>query len=192
LRRAGLLKNTVVFVLGDHGRHEPVGQTDIERLAGHFTAPLFIWLDESLRRPATYRPRVVSTIASQVDLTPTILGLNGLTPGQVPFVGQDLSCILVADCLQDHLAFLNSVYDDMIGLADRDGLWLYLLRRGAFYHTDLKFKGPASRRTVTDPEVAPRYRRMLALHISTNLLLEQNRIWSWEEFGNGSPQRTQR
>src|SRR5207244_5695024 len=56
LQRDGLLHNTIVFVLGDHGRHEPVGATDMERKAGRFLAPLFIWLDPSLRPPATSRP----------------------------------------------------------------------------------------------------------------------------------------
>jgi phosphoglycerol transferase MdoB-like AlkP superfamily enzyme len=75
--------------LGDHGRHEPVGSSDIERKAGHFASPLFIWMDESLRTPATYRPRTVSTIASQVDVAPTLLALNGafcLPWGRLPGV----------------------------------------------------------------------------------------------------------
>jgi hypothetical protein len=73
LVREGLLRNTIVLVLGDHGRHEPVGHTDIERKAGHFASPLFVWMDESLRSPATYRPRTVSAVASQVDVAPTLL-----------------------------------------------------------------------------------------------------------------------
>jgi arylsulfatase A-like enzyme len=183
LQRDGLLKNTVVFILGDHGRHEPVGRSDVERELGHFTAPLLIWMDESLRTAKTFHPRVVSAVASQVDLAPTILALNGLTPHRAPFLGRDLSCVLRADCLQDNLAYMNSVDDDLIALADRNGLSLYLLRAEAFYQTDLKLSGSAVRRKVTDPDVAPRYRCMLALHISSNMLLEQNRIWSWQELG---------
>jgi len=66
LQRDGLLKNTVLFTLGDHGRHERVGSTDLERQVGHFMSPLFIWMDESLRSPSTYRPRIVRAVASQV------------------------------------------------------------------------------------------------------------------------------
>ncbi|MGH7164828.1 MAG: LTA synthase family protein, partial [Nitrospiraceae bacterium] len=142
LRRAGSLKNTVVFILGDHGRHEPVGRTEVEKQAGHFTAPLFIWMDDSLRTPQTYRPRTVSGVASQVDLAPTILAMNGLTPRVSPFLGRDLSCVLIRDCLQDNVAFLSSVYDDLIGLADRDGLLLYSLRTETLYQTDLNLEDP--------------------------------------------------
>jgi hypothetical protein len=183
LQRDGLLKNTVVFILGDHGRHEPVGRTEAEHQIGRFTAPLFVWMDESLRTPTTYHPRVVSMVASQVDLTPTILALNGLTPRLAPFLGQDLSCVLAADCLQDNLAFMTNVDDNLIVLADRAGLSFYSLRTEAFHQTDLKLAGPALRRRVTDPDIAPQYRRLLALYVSSNMLLEQNRIWSWQELG---------
>ena len=42
--------------------------------------------------------------------------------------------------------------------------------------------GPAVRRRVRDPDIARQYRRLLALYISSNMLLEQNRIWSWQEL----------
>lgn len=186
LRRDGLLKDTVIFILGDHGRHEAVGRTELEKQVGHLMAPLFIWIDESLRAGGLHYPRTVSAVASQVDLAPTILALNGLTPSVAPFLGRDLSCVLVTDCLDDNFAYLSSVYDDLIGLADRRGLWLYSLRRETFYQTDFGLEGPAVLRPVTDPDVAPRYRRLLALYVSTNALLEQNRIWSWKEWGGRS------
>jgi membrane-anchored protein YejM (alkaline phosphatase superfamily) len=183
LQRDGLLDNTIVLVLGDHGRHEAVGQTDIERLAGHFTAPLFVWMDPSLRTPETSQPRTVASVASQVDLAPTILALNRLTPHVSPFVGRDLTCLFVRDCLTDNFAYLSSVYDDLIGLADQDGLWLYSFRRGVFYQIDLKLKGQARPLTVTATDNAPHYRRLLALYLTTNVLLERNQIWSWKDLG---------
>ncbi len=183
LQRDGLLENTVVFILGDHGRHHGSGRTETERWTGHFTAPLFIWMDESVRTRQTYRPRTVSTVASQVDLAPTILALNGLTPHLSPFLGRDLSCLLIRDCLQDNVAFLSSVYDDLIGLADRDGLVLYSLRTGTLYQTDLILEAPPVSRAIDDPAVAARYHRLLALYVSANVLLEQNRIWSWNNLG---------
>jgi hypothetical protein len=182
LQRDGLLHNTIVFVLGDHGRHEPVGHSDIERQAGRFLVPLFVWLDESLRTPDTYRPRHIERIASQVDLAPTILALNGMMPRVSPFVGRDLSCLFIRDCLSDNTAYLSNVYDDQIGLADQDGLWRYSFRRGLFQQIDLKLKGRARPLTVTATDVAPRYRRLLAFYLTTNILLERKQVWSWKDL----------
>src|SRR5436309_5720563 len=99
LERDGALRDTVVLLLGDHGRHEAIGRSEVENSAGHFTAPLAVWLDRSLRTPSGYRPRVVPGMASQIDLTPTILALAGLTPRLSSFAGHDVSCALAADCL---------------------------------------------------------------------------------------------
>ena len=178
LREQGLLKNTIVVVLGDHGRHEPMGHTETERQAGHFMSPLFIWLDESLRSAEVYQPRVIHTVASQVDLAPTLLAVNGLLPTVSPFMGRDLSCTWSAECENDNWAFLSSVYDDVIGLADRDGLWLYSFRTGSLVHTDLSLAGQGSRQPLHEPEADNRYARLIALHVSSNVLLERNRIWS--------------
>jgi phosphoglycerol transferase MdoB-like AlkP superfamily enzyme len=180
LRRDGLLSNTVVFLLGDHGRHEAVGRTSIERQIGHFASPLFFCMDESLRSPSTYRPRAVSMIASQVDLAPTILALNGLTPRVAPFLGRDISCSLVVDCLADNVAYLSSVYDDLIALADRGGILLYLRRTKLSYQTNLAFTAPTKEARESR---ALGLGRLLALHESTNWILDQNRIWSWKELG---------
>jgi hypothetical protein len=179
-----LLRNTVVFLLGDHGRHEAVGRSELEKQAGHFTAPLFIWMDDSLRSPDRYRPRTVSAVASQVDLAPTILALNGLTPAVAPFLGRDLSCVLVIDCLAENFAFLSSVYDDMIGLADREGILFYSLRTETLISTDLALEQYETRRTADDPAIAAKYRRLMGLYESANRLLDQNRIWSWTELGD--------
>jgi len=183
MKRDGLLKDTVVVILGDHGRHEKVGQTDLEKQVGHFMSPLYIWIDESLREPGLYRPRTVTAVASQVDLLPTLLALNGATPRLSPSLGRDLSCLLLSDCLQDNVAFLSSVYDDLIGLADQDGLLLYSLRSHALRRTDLDLREAAVPVATTNPAVVNRYRRMLALYVASNTILNQNKIWSWKEFG---------
>ncbi|TLY18708.1 MAG: LTA synthase family protein [Nitrospirae bacterium] len=183
LQRDGLLRNTIVFVLGDHGRHEPVGTTDVERQGGRFLVPLFIWLDESLRTPDRYRPRHIERIASQVDLAPTILALNGLMPRVSAFMGRDLTCLFVRDCLRDNFAYLSSVYDDLIGLADQDGLWLYSFRRGLFQQVDLHLKRGTWHPAITATDVPPRSRRLLALYLAANMLLERNQIWSWKDLG---------
>jgi phosphoglycerol transferase MdoB-like AlkP superfamily enzyme len=183
MKRGGLLKDTIVLILGDHGRHEKVGQTDIEKQVGHFMTPLFLWVDDALREPGTYRPRTVTAVASQVDLLPTILGLNGVAPRLSPSVGHDLSCLLVSDCMTDNVAFLSSVYDDLIGLADRDGLLLYSLRSETLRKADLDLKGAVVPVESEDPTIALRYRQMMALYVSANMILNQNKIWSWEKLG---------
>jgi len=184
MKRDGLLKDTMILILGDHGRHEKIGQTDFERQAGHFMTPLFLWIDESLRTPATYQPRTVTTVASQVDLLPTILALNGATPRLRAFLGRDLSCLLRSECLEHNAAFLSSVYDDLIGLADRDGLLLYSLRSHTVRRSDLDLNEPAVVLDPANPTIAQRYHRLLALYVASNTLLNQNKIWSWKEFGS--------
>jgi hypothetical protein len=183
MKRGGLLKDTLVLILGDHGRHEKVGQTHIEKQVGHFMTPLFLWVDDALREPGTYHPRTVTAVASQVDLLPTILGLNGVTPRLSPSVGHDLSCLLVSDCMTDNVAFLSSVYDDLIGLADRDGLLLYSLRSETLRKADLDLKGDVVPVELKDPMIALRHRQMMALYISANTILNQNKIWSWNKLG---------
>jgi phosphoglycerol transferase MdoB-like AlkP superfamily enzyme len=183
LTRKGLLRNTVVFVLGDHGRHEAVGLTDIERAAGHFAAPLMIWLDPTLRNSSTYRPRTVAAIASQVDVMPTALALNGLMPAVAPFAGHDLSCALVSDCLENNVAYLTSVYDDLIGLASRDGLVLYSFRTETLQDVGLGFELRQELRGRDRLAVLPRYRQLMALYEVSNVALDSNHIWSWREFG---------
>jgi len=38
-------------------------------------------------------------------------------------------------------------------------------------------------RAVNETDADPQFRQMLALYISSNVLLEQNRVWSWVELG---------
>jgi glucan phosphoethanolaminetransferase (alkaline phosphatase superfamily) len=183
LQRRGLLKDTVMFVLGDHGRHEPVGRTDQEKQIGHFLSPLMVWVDGSLRSPSNFKPRTVGTIASQVDLAPTILAMNGLMPPVSPFLGRDVGCALASDCPEPGTAFLSSAYDDAIGLADRDGILLYSFRTELLSQADLNLEGPPVVQVDKDRDKTGRYRRMLALYVAANTLLEQGRVWSWKEPG---------
>jgi arylsulfatase A-like enzyme len=182
LRRDGLLRNTVVVVLGDHGRHEKTGRSDVERRVGHFLAPLFVWLDESLRQPTNFRPRTVSMIASQVDLPPTILSMSGLMPAVSPFIGRDVSCALLTDCQQDNAAYFTSHYDNLVGVAEREGIWLYSFSTGRLEEVDLAASSAPRLRTASDPDAAPRQQRLLSLYVTANLLLERNRLWSSKEF----------
>jgi hypothetical protein len=182
LRRDGLLRNTVVLILGDHGRSEKFGSTDAEIKVGNFLAPLFVWMDESLARPIGFRPRTVSMVASQVDLPPTILSLTGLMPALTPFVGQDLSCALTRDCREDNYAYLSGGSEHLIGLVDAGGVWMYRLHAREGVEMPLAVPGPSRARAVTEPDVAPRQQRLLSLYVTANLLIEQNRLWSTREF----------
>ena len=183
LLREGLLRNTVVVIVGDHGRHESVGSTDVERKVGHFASPMLIWMDESLRTPATYRPRTVSTVASHVDVAPTLLALNGVMPAMAPFAGHDLTCLLVRDCLPDQVAYLTSVYDNLVGLASRDGILLYSFLTESLQKTSLTFELLPEEQEGTRQLTTSRYRELLALYEVSNVALDSNRIWSWREFG---------
>lgn len=177
LRTRDLLNNTIVLILGDHGRHEMEGRTDLERQVGHFMSPLFIWLDDSLRQPRTFRPRSVEQIASQVDVSPTILAVNGLMPSLSPFIGRDLSCLFSGPCLNDNRAYLSSVYDDLIGLADHNGIWLYSFRRGLLTSADLDLHEAADRPTKQDPHAARQVHAMTGLYLASNFAIEHNRVW---------------
>ena len=184
LQREELLRDTVVLVLGDHGRHESIDAGQLaQHAAGHFLSPLAIWLHPSLRTDAGYRPRAVPGLASQVDLTPTILGLAGLTPRLSPFAGQDLSCAIVRDCVPERPLFISDVYDNFVGMVDRDGFWFYSLNYPGVEHTDLKLTGVTPRTPPGDPRVAARVERILAAYVTANMLIESNRLWSWKEFG---------
>ena len=183
LENDGLLENTVVFVLGDHGRHEGFGIPDGEAKRSRFTSPLYIWIDPSLRTESNYTPRVISSVASQVDITPTILTMAGLMPKIAPFVGRDLSCALTTDCLADNIAFVASAHDDLIGIIDQDEALLYWLERDALYVDDEIRTDQDITRPNLNPQRKEKYQRMLGMYASSNMLLEQNRIWSWHKFG---------
>jgi len=185
LRHDGLLRNTVVLILGDHGRHLRIGRTgrtDAEAMVGNFLAPLFVWMDASLVDPTIFRPRTVSLVASQVDLPPTILSMTGLMPALTPFVGRDLSCAFVRDCLADNIAYLSNDGENLLGLVDRDGIWMYPVRGRTGHEIDLGVIGASRERAVIDPQVAPRQQRLLSLYVTGNLLLVRNRLWSTREF----------
>lgn len=178
MRARGLLDNTIVLILGDHGRHEAVGETDHERQVGHYMAPLFIWLDDSLRRQRGFQARSVDQVASQVDIAPTVLTAIGLMPRVEPFVGQDVSWLLVGPCRTENRAYLSSVYDDAIGLADETGVWQYSFRRGRLSRTDLNLRASTVYDIEQDPTGIRYLHAMGALYLAWNMALEGNRIWS--------------
>ena len=191
-RRAGLLKNTIVIIMGDHGRHEIIGRTKDEKQIGHFLSPLYLWFDQSLRFSEELHPRRISTVVSQVDLVPTLAGLTGLTPRVTPFLGHDLSCLLVTDCMEENFAYLSSVYDDLIGMVDRHGVLVYSLRTESWRELNYQLEPSAAPDSLTEAARAGRRENLFALYVASNTLLDQNRIWSWKEFGSAAGEIAQK
>jgi phosphoglycerol transferase MdoB-like AlkP superfamily enzyme len=183
LQREGLFRDTVVVMLGDHGRHEAVGATEIEKQVGHFMAPLMIWCDKSLRVRRECRPGTISAIASQVDVAPTVLGLAGVAPPITGFMGRDLSCEMTGECLRSGWAFLSSVYDDLSGWVDEKGILVYSFRTEKLLAVDMDVRQSPVQVKSDAPDIRERFENLMAFHVASNMLLDQNRLWSWTEWG---------
>lgn len=192
MQKEDLLKDTMVLILGDHGRHEGIGGSDAAARGGHFLVPLYIWIDPSLETELPTRTKLVTNIASQVDIGPTILAMNNLTPKLTPFLGKDLSCVLNTNCLADNLAYVSGSHDDTIGIVNQDFMWLYRFKTKTFFRTrhdgrypekDLAFPDSSSEFTDMNFPLYEIKRNMFGLYVSSNVLLEEGQIWSKANFG---------
>jgi phosphoglycerol transferase MdoB-like AlkP superfamily enzyme len=79
-RRHAWFNNTVFVLVADHGARV-YGKADIPLRT--YEIPLIVYA------PAYIKPQRVDSLATQVDIAPTVLGLLGL-PYQAPFFGQNL------------------------------------------------------------------------------------------------------
>ncbi len=192
MQKEDLLKNTIVLILGDHGRHEGIGGSDAAARGGHFLVPFYIWIDPSLETELPTRAKLVTNIASQVDIGPTILAMNNLTPKLTPFLGKDLSCVLNTNCLADNLAYVSGAHDDTIGIVNQDFMWLYRFKTKTFFRTrpdgrypekDMAFPDSSSEFTDVNLPLYEIKRNMFGLYVSSNVLLEEGQIWSKANFG---------
>ncbi len=192
MQEEDLFENTIVFVLGDHGRHEGIGESDPAARGSHFLVPLYIWIDPSLESNFPTRTKIISEVASQVDIAPTILAMTHLTPQHSPFLGRDLTCALYSDCLVKNIAYLSGAHDDSIGLVNQEFMWLYRFRTKNFFRTSLDGQYPANDKkfpessldvTNTDSPLVQVRTQMFGLYVSSNFLLEEGRIWSKNRFG---------
>jgi phosphoglycerol transferase MdoB-like AlkP superfamily enzyme len=179
LERAGLLDDTLVLILGDHGRHEVLGRTSDERWLGHHFTRLYVWLPPALRAATGFRPRRVDTVASQIDLAPTILALMGLSPRLSPFMGTDLSCVIVADCRPETEAPLLTNHS--AALAGGGRILTYGITSGHLREMDLRLDHARDIEQPTPRDIAA-LERLKALLVTSSLLVEQNRVWSWSRF----------
>ncbi|MFO0767958.1 MAG: sulfatase-like hydrolase/transferase [Nitrospiraceae bacterium] len=176
----GLLRNTVLFVLEDHGRHEAIGKTDVERAVGHFSAPLAQsgWIP--LRSPDRYRPRTVPTVASQVDVAPTALALIGLLPAVA------LSSAVICPVPWCVTAWMITVPMCRVCMTTS---WVMCRARA---WSSIPSRPKRSGRGVgfllapgmagADPLLSlPHYRELMALNLQTWRWIQS--CWSWREFG---------
>ncbi|MGC3973639.1 MAG: hypothetical protein QM771_04550 [Nitrospira sp.] len=117
-------------------------------------------------------------------MAPTLLSLNGGLPALGSFAGHDVSCALVRDCLPDQVAYLTSVYDNLVGLATAEGLLLYSFATETFQEATLGFEPILAEQSGGRRLPVSRDRELMALYEVANVALDANRLWSWREFGS--------
>jgi len=181
LERDGLLEDTLVLVLGDHGRHEVLSRSPDERWLGHHLTRLYVWMPPARRAATGFRPRRVDTIASQIDLAPTILALTGVPTRLSPFMGGDVSCVILADCRPEREAVLLTSHS--AALVGGGRILTYGLKSGRVRDMDLAL-GHARDIEPPGPAELAAVERLKALVVTSTLLVEHNRVWSWARFGD--------
>jgi arylsulfatase A-like enzyme len=163
VREAGLERDTLIVVVGDHG--QAFGSPHMSWFQGQTVyeedvhVPLLIWF------PRRYRSGARSdVIASQIDLAPTIAELAGL-PAAAEWQGRSL----FAPARMPRAYFY--VADDRFTLGIRDGAWKYMfdLREGRDELYDLE-RDPTEQQNLAPlmPERAARMRRRLAAWAEAN------------------------
>lgn len=157
VRRAGLDQDTLIVITGDHGQafgypHASYmqGQTVYEE---DVHVPMMLWFPRLYRSPARSK-----TIASHVDLAPTIADLVGL-PAGLDWRGRS-----VFDAGRVPRAYFY-VAEDRFTLGVREGNWKYIfnLREGVDELYDLD-RDPAEQHNLAaaEPERSARLRQRLA------------------------------
>lgn len=79
---------------------------------------------------------------------------------------------------------MTSMYDDAIGVATSKGVLLYSLRTERLTDADLAFHVRAEGVAPTGPAFAAQFHDLMALYQTSNVMFDQNRIWSWKEYGH--------
>jgi arylsulfatase A-like enzyme len=163
IRRDGLADNTMVVVVGDHGQafgspHNEYGQgSAVYEEDVH--VPFMIW-SPRLYPTGKHSP----TLASHVDLAPTIAELAGL-PAAPDWQGRSLF-----DSSRSPRAYFY-VAEDHFALGVREGNWKYIfdLREGAEELYDLA-KDPLEQHSVAkaEPALSARFRQRLAAWTEAN------------------------
>src|SRR5262249_61902264 len=90
---------------------------------------------------------------------------------------------LVTDWMDENFAYLSGVFDYLIGMVGRDGVLVYSLRTESWRELNYQLEPSAAPDSLTEAARAGRRENLFALYVASNTLLDQNRIWSWKEFG---------
>jgi hypothetical protein len=95
-------------------------------------------------------------------------------------MGADLSCVIVSDCRPDHHAVLFTSHS--AGLVAGGRILAYGTKTDRLREVDLALGHP---RDVEQPDgrEAAVIAQLKALLVTSTLLVEQNRVWSWSRFG---------
>jgi phosphoglycerol transferase MdoB-like AlkP superfamily enzyme len=164
-RKEAYFSNTLFVITGDHGFGVPPALTDL--MLDRFHVPLLFYSPRLLPQGGTRR----ATVASQVDITPSVLGLLGL---DLPH--QSWGRNLFAPTLKDKgfAVIKPSGGDDKVALIEDDHLLLKEPKAGAqLYRYDLAF--PPKAQPVDEPERMKAMTRRLDSYIETGLLSLKNR-----------------
>jgi phosphoglycerol transferase MdoB-like AlkP superfamily enzyme len=164
-RKEKYFSDTLFVVTGDHGFGVPPALTDL--MLERFHVPLLFYSPRLLSQGGERR----ATVASQVDITPSILGLLGL---DLPH--QSWGRNLFAPTLKDEgfAVIKPSGGDDKVALIEGDHLLLKEPKTAAqLYRYSLAF--PPAAQQVDEPERVKVMTRRLDSYIETGLLALRNR-----------------
>ena len=164
VRQAGLEKDTLIVVTGDHGQafgypHENIyiqGRTAYEE---DVRVPLMFWYPRAYR--ASARPK---TIAGHVDVAPTIAELAGVSAAP-EWQGRSL-----LDTRQPHRAYFYVAEDSFtLGVREENWKYIYDLRDGTEELYDLD-RDPTEQHNVAaaEPQRSARMRQHLAAWTEAN------------------------
>ena len=75
------------------------------------------------------------------------------------------------------------MYDDLIGWVDHEGMLVYSFRTEKLTSVDMDLHQSPVQVESDAPDVQERFASLMALHMASNMLLDQNRLWNWAEWG---------
>jgi len=96
-------------------------------------------------------------------------------------MGRDLSCLVSSDCRPENEAALLTSHS--AALVGSEGILAHGFKSGVLRRMDLSLRHARDVDQATAPAAADQLRRLRALAATSVLLVDQNRVWSWAEFG---------
>jgi Sulfatase len=158
-RHEAYFANTLFVIVGDHGVNTPPVLTELNLL--HHHVPLLFYAPALLGS----EPRRIHTVASHVDIAPTILGLLGETePHQ--FWGRDLFALGERD---EGFAWMKTTAEPSLGMVRGDRLLVKTPDGTKLYQYDLGFPPQAKEIDSPDPGATHGMLRDLQAYAQTAL-----------------------